>query len=92
MLRPASELGRRARCPVAVALVAAALVAATGCGGSSKPAYCSDRSTLESSIKDLPSAASSAVSSGDISGLKTQLTKVQSAATSLVSSICCLMR
>ena len=36
--------------PVALA----AAVALAGCG-SSKPAYCSDRTTLENSIKDLPS-------------------------------------
>ena len=65
-----------------VMFVAVALVAITGCGGSSKPAYCSDRSNLENSVKGLTSAASSA----DISGLKSQVTKIQSDATSLVSS------
>ncbi len=88
MLKPASEMGRRGarRRVLPVALVALALVAVTGCGGSSKPGYCSDRSSLENTIKGLPSAASSAVSSGDVSGLKSQLTKVESDATSLVNS------
>jgi hypothetical protein len=66
----------------AVMFVAVALVALTGCGGSSKPAYCSDRSDLENSVKGLKSAASS----GDIGGLKSQVTKIQGDATSLVSS------
>ena len=87
MLRQACEMGRRrARPRVAAALAGVALIAATGCGGSSKPGYCSDRSSLQKSIEGLPSAASSAVSSGDVSGLKSQLTKVQSDATSLVDS------
>ena len=66
-----------------VMFIAVALVALAGCGGSSsKPSYCSDRSDLENSVKGLTSTASS----GDISGLKSQVTKIQSDATSLVSS------
>ena len=66
-----------------VALVAAvALLAVAGCGGSSKPSYCSDRSNLESSVKGLTSAATS----GDVSALKSQVTTIKSDATSLVSS------
>jgi signal transduction protein with GAF and PtsI domain len=64
-----------------VALPAAAAVAvvlATGCG-SSKPAYCSDRSKLEQSVKNI------SVTSG-ISSLKTQLQDVQTNAQALVSS------
>ena len=69
---------------VPVALFAiAALITAAGCGGSSsKPAYCSDRSSLQSDIQGL----SVPTSSSDISGLKSQLTKIQSDATALVSS------
>jgi hypothetical protein len=63
--------------PVAMVVV----VALAGCG-SSKPAYCSDRSNLESSIKDLPSVTSS----GGISGLTSQLTTIKGDATALVSS------
>ena len=84
MMRARSREGRwSAWLRVSVVMfVAVALVAITGCGGSSKPAYCSDRSNLENSVKGLTSAASS----GDISGLKSQVTKIQSDATSLVSS------
>ena len=68
--------------PVVAALVAVVgLVALVGCG-SSKPTYCSDRASLENSVKGLTSLN---VSSG-ISGLKTQLNKVESNATALVSS------
>ena len=69
---------------VPVTLVIALMMgAATGCGSSSsKPAYCSDRSTLESSIKSL----SVPTSSSDITNLKTQLATIQSQATALVNS------
>jgi len=66
----------------AVCLAVAGLVALAGCGGSSKPTYCSDRSNLESSIKGLTSLNASS----GISGLKTQLTTIQSDAAQLVSS------
>jgi hypothetical protein len=66
----------------AACLAAAGLVGLAGCGGSSKPAYCSDRSNLESSIKGLTSLNASS----GISGLKTQLTTIQSDAAKLVSS------
>ena len=64
---------------VAVALVA--LVALAGCG-SSKPAYCSDRTNLENSVKNLPSVTSSS----GISGLESQLKTIESDATSLVNA------
>lgn len=66
----------------AMCLIAAGLVGLAGCGGSSKPAYCSDRSSLESSVKGLTSLDASS----GISGLKTQLNTIQSDATKLVSS------
>jgi hypothetical protein len=66
----------------AACLAAACLVGLAGCGGSSKPAYCSDRSNLESSIKGLTSLNASS----GISGLKTQLKTIQSDATKVVSS------
>lgn len=56
------------------------LTVAAGCGG--KPQYCIDRSTLESSVKDLPSAATS----GGVSALKAQVATVKSDANTLVSS------
>jgi len=67
---------------VAVAIIAGvALVALAGCG-SSKPAYCSDRTNLEKSVKDLPSVTSSS----GISGLQSQLTTIQSDATTLANA------
>jgi hypothetical protein len=64
------------RVPLAFA-IAAAVVALAGCG-SSKPAYCTDRTNLQNSVKGLTSAG--------ISGLKTQVKQVQSDATTLVNS------
>ena len=57
------------------------LVVLTGCG-SSKPAYCTARSNLSKSIKGLTSLS---VSSG-VSGLQSQVQKIQTAATSVVNS------
>jgi prophage DNA circulation protein len=62
-------------------LAVAAVLAVAGCG-SSKPAYCTDRTNLENSIKGLTSLN---VSSG-ISGLESQLQKIQSDANSAVNS------
>jgi len=87
-MRPGTRSGRsRARqvdvwARVLLALaVAAGVVALAGCG-SSKPAYCADRTSLENSVKGLTSLN---VSSG-VSGLKSQVTMIQSDATALVSS------
>ena len=77
--RSRAHQGAWARAPVAFA-AAAGLVALTGC--SSTPAYCSDRTNLENSVKGLPSQ----VSSSGISGLESQLNKVESDATALVNS------
>jgi hypothetical protein len=60
-----------------VLAAATAVIALAGCS-SSKPAYCTDRTNLQNSVKGLTSAG--------ISGLKTQLTQVQSDSTALVSS------
>ena len=55
----------RAAIRTAVATVAAGtLIALAGCGSSSKPAYCTDRTNLENSIKNLPSVTSSSGVSG----------------------------
>lgn len=62
-------------------LAVAAVLAVAGCG-SSKPAYCTDRTNLENSVKGLTSLN---VSSG-ISGLESQLQKIQSSANSAVNS------
>jgi hypothetical protein len=73
----------RALLGVAVAMIAAVvLIALAGCGGSSKPAYCSDRTNLENSIKNLPSS----VSSSGISSLPSQVTTIKNDATTLVNA------
>ena len=56
---------------------AATAVALAGCG-SSKPAYCTDRTNLQNSVKGLTSSG--------ISGIRSQLTQIQSDATTLVNS------
>jgi hypothetical protein len=63
-------------------LSALALAAVAGCGGSDKPAYCTSRANLESSIKGLTNVN---LGSG-VSALQTQLTKIQSDANALVNS------
>src|SRR5580700_1156993 len=65
-----------------VVLAFVTLVALGACGGNSKPAYCGDRTNLQNSVKGLPGA----ITSGGVSSLKSQLTTIQSQATSLVNS------
>ncbi len=77
MIVPARRLIRA----LLVLSTAVVLVAAGGCG-SSKPGYCADRDSLESSIKDLTNVSLS----GGISGLQSQLRTIQSDATTLVDS------
>ncbi|HTT28837.1 MAG TPA: hypothetical protein VMG37_10545 [Solirubrobacteraceae bacterium] len=62
-----------------VLAVAAVVVVLSGCG-SSKPAYCTARSNLSSSIKGLTSPE------GGLSGLQAQLKKIETDATSVVNS------
>jgi hypothetical protein len=57
------------------------VVVLSGCG-SSKPTYCSDRTTLESSVKALPGMASK----GDLSGLRSQVSKIQGEANKVADS------
>lgn len=57
-----------------------AVGAASGCGG--KPQFCDDRTTLQESVKSLPSAATS----GGVSGLEAQITKVETDAKTLIDS------
>ena len=64
------------RVPLVLAAAATA-VALAGCG-SSKPAYCTDRTDLQNSVKGLTSSG--------ISGVKSQLKQIQSDATTLVNS------
>ena len=65
-----------------IALAAVICFVVAGCGGSSKPAYCSDRSNLESSVKGLTGLT---LSSG-MSGLEAQLNKIKTNSTQLVKS------
>jgi uncharacterized protein YoxC len=84
MVTGSARSARRARAIWRVAItcaLAAGAIAAAGCGGSSKPAYCSTRTDLENSVKGLTSLN---VSSG-VSGLESQLKKIESNATKLVS-------
>jgi hypothetical protein len=74
--------GMPLRVTSSLAVVGAVAVLA-GCGGSSKPGYCTDRSDLESSIKGLGDVD---LAGGGLNALQQQLEKVQSDAKSLVSS------
>ena len=73
---------RRVALLVPVVLVAMVAVVVAGCGGSSKPAYCSDLSTLKDDVKGV----SVPTSSSDVSDLKSQFKTIQSDATTLVNS------
>jgi hypothetical protein len=65
------------------AVAAAAAIALTACGGSSKPGYCSDRTDLENSIKAIGDVKPG---SGAVDQLKSKLQTVESNAQQLVSS------
>jgi hypothetical protein len=67
---------------VIAVLSIAVLVAASGCG--SKPAYCSDKSNLQQSVKDLGNVK--LTQSGGVDRLKSQLKKVESDAQQLAKS------
>ena len=67
---------------IPVALAALALLVA-GCGGSSKPAYCSNVSDLEGSIAEIKGIE---LDSGAISTLQADLEKVKTNADAVVSS------
>ena len=72
---------RSGRAGVLLACAAAiAVVALAGCGNS-KPSYCTDRANLQNSIKGLTN-----LNGSGISGLKSQLTQIQSDANALVNS------
>jgi hypothetical protein len=66
---------------LAACLAVTAVIGITGCG-SSKPAYCSSRASLENSVKGLTSLNASS----GISGLQDQLKKIQSDANALINS------
>lgn len=65
---------------VLAALAVVLMAPAAGCGG--KPDFCEDRTTLENSVKGLPTAATS----GGVSGLETQLTQVETDAKTVIDS------
>lgn len=65
-------------CLAVTALAVASLVA---CGGS-KPAYCSDRSGLEDSIRELPGF----VTRADLDGLRTQAATIETETGTLIES------
>ena len=77
-MRARSRLGH-SRVGACVAVIGLVLFA--GCG-SSKPAYCTDRTNLENSAKGLTELNASS----GVSGVKTQLQKIQSDTTALVRS------
>jgi hypothetical protein len=70
--RPAVKL-------TACAALAAAVVATAGCGAS-KPAYCSDASDLQSSVKAL------SLTDGGLSGVQSQLKAIQAQAKTTIAS------
>ena len=70
--RPAETLAALALCTVTLA----------ACGGSSKPSYCSSVSSLESSIKAVPTT--NIVQTG-LSGLESAVAKVQSDAQTAIN-------
>ena len=72
-----------ARAHLALACLAVlALVALAGCGGSSKPAYCSDRANLQKAVK----SAGNLSASSPLTTLASTLENVQTEATAAVSS------
>jgi hypothetical protein len=71
---------RDGRSPILLAAAVAILLAAAVAGcSSSKPAYCSDATNLQNSVKSLNV-------SGGISALQSQVTMIQANATTLVNS------
>jgi hypothetical protein len=62
-------------------VVVLGLLALAGCGSSSKPAYCSARASLESSIKEVTSLSPTS----GIGALQTAYTKIKADATTVVS-------
>src|SRR3954469_993407 len=74
---------RATRGTLLAAAVAVALVGAVGCGGSDKPAYCSDVDSFKTAVDDLGNVN---VSSGGASSVKTAIDKVESTGTAAVNS------
>lgn len=73
----------RSRSLMAATVLAVIVFAVTGCGGSSKPAYCSNVSDLQGSVDELSSVQ---LESGALSTVQADLEKVQTNANAVVSS------
>ncbi len=78
MRSPLSDKAKLAALPLAAAVVLGA------CGGSSKPSYCSDRSNLEQSVKDIGNVK--LTESGGLKDLQSRLQTVEANANKVVSS------
>jgi hypothetical protein len=76
-------VGRRLIGALAVAAVFGAVVVLAGCGGSSKPSYCSKLTTLKQSVKDLPSTD---VVGNGVNALTANIDKVVNNAHAVVDS------
>ncbi|MDX6725800.1 MAG: hypothetical protein QOK49_605 [Baekduia sp.] len=86
MVHPSHDIRPLRRSAAVLLVIGAASAALAGCGSSSsssKPAYCSDKSALDSSVKGLKTVD---VRSNGVGALTTQVQKVQSDAKSLASS------
>jgi len=81
-VRRTSAGSRTSRAFVPMALIVTLGLGVAGCGGSSKPAYCSDRTTLQNDANNVKSS----VSGGDLSSLLSQVTTIKSDATALVNA------
>jgi hypothetical protein len=68
---------------LAATLGVAGALAIAGCGGSSKPGYCSSRSDLESSVKAIGDVN---LTQSGLQNLKSQLQQVEANATKVVTS------
>jgi outer membrane murein-binding lipoprotein Lpp len=73
----------RLRLPLVLLALAVAGLVAAGCGSSSKPAYCSNVSDLQSSVDTLKGVQ---LQSGVLSTVRTDLQTVQTNADAVVSS------
>jgi hypothetical protein len=67
---------------VLACVLAVGVAGLAGCGGSSKPKYCTARSDLQTSIKGLTSLSATS----GVSGLQAQVTKIENDITTLVNS------